>query len=75
MSDRKYGRVVWFRDHKGYGFIRPEDSDDDIFFHWSYLKMEGYKTVKPNALVSFEVGTNHKGPMAVNILFEADGEA
>jgi cold shock protein len=72
MSDRRFGRVVWFKDHKGFGFIRPDNSDEDIFFHWSYLKVEGYKTIKPNAKVSFELGSNHKGVMATNIAIESE---
>lgn len=75
MSERKFGRVLWFKDHKGFGFLRPDDTEEDIFFHWSYLKVEGYKTIKPNQRVSFELGENHKGPMAVAIQLEADDEA
>lgn len=76
MVARSLGRVVWFKDHKGFGFIRPDDSDEDVFFHWSYLKVDGYKTIKPNQRVKFELGENHKGPMAVTIeLIEEDDEA
>lgn len=67
MSARKVGTVVWFRDAKGYGFIRPDDADEDLFFHWSYLQMNGFKSIKADSRVSFEVGANHKGPMAMNI--------
>lgn len=67
---RKIGTVLSFKDHKGYGFIREEDSGNDIFFHWSYLQMDGYKTVKPGIKVSYEVGANHNGPMAVQIRLE-----
>lgn len=72
MAARCNGKVVWFKDHKGFGFIRPDDSDSDVFFHWSYLKQEGYKTIKPDTKVSFDLGENHKGPMAINIEFGAD---
>lgn len=78
-AERRLGRVVWFKDHRGYGqngfgFIRPDGSDEDVFFHWSYLKVDGYKTVRPDARVSFSIGENHKGPMAIAIEIEADQE-
>jgi len=72
MVERRFGNVVWFKDHKGFGFIRPDDSEADVFFHWSYLQLDGYKTIKPNARVSFEIGQNHKGPMATSIEIEPD---
>lgn len=70
QAERRQGVVLSFKDHKGYGFIREENSSKDIFFHWSYLQMDGYKTIKPGTKVSFEVGTNHLGPMAVQIRIE-----
>lgn len=65
---RKEGTVVWFDAKKGIGFIRPVDSEKDVFFHWSYLQVEGYKTVNPDTQVSFRLGENHKGPMAIDIM-------
>jgi len=72
--ERLIGKVVWFSDAKGYGFIKPDGQDDDqgdIFFHWSYLQMHGFKTIKPETVVSFEVGDNHRGPMAVRVNIES----
>lgn len=69
-ADRQRGVVLSFKDHKGYGFIREDSSGNDIFFHWSYLQMDGYKTVKIGAKVSYEVGANHNGAMAVQIRIE-----
>lgn len=69
---RKFGKVVFF--NKGYGFISTEESDlkADIFVHFSQLVMEGYKKLDPGQRVSFEVGMNHKGPMAVNVKVEQE---
>lgn len=66
-TERKLGTVLSFKDHKGYGFIREDSSGNDIFFHWSYLQMDGYKTIKPGSKVSYEIGANHHGAMAVQI--------
>lgn len=68
---RYYGTVLWFGDHLGYGFIDPDDSaQNDIFFHFSYLHMKGWKTIAKGTRVSFEIGRNHKDAMAVKIDFE-----
>lgn len=69
---RLSGTVIWFSDPLGYGFIKPDGDDmKDIFFYYSYLQMDGFKTVKPESRVSFEIGENHRGPMAVKVLFES----
>lgn len=69
---RKLGKVVFF--NKGYGFISTEESGfkSDIFVHFSQIVMEGYKKLEPGQTVSFEVGMNHKGPMAVNVKLESE---
>ena len=69
---RKFGKVVFF--NKGYGFVSTEESNfkQDIFVHFSQIVMEGYKKLEPGQRVSFEVGMNHKGPMAVNVKLESD---
>ena len=60
------GRVKNFNKEKGYGFIKT-DEGKDIFFHYSELKMEGFKTVEANKAVEFEVIETEKGLRAVNI--------
>lgn len=67
---RKFGNVVFF--NKGYGFISTDESGSksDIFVHFSQIVMDGYKKLEPGQRVSFEVGMNHKGPMAVNVKLE-----
>lgn len=69
---RKFGKVVFF--NKGYGFISTEESEfkSDVFVHFSQIVMEGYRKLEPGQRVSFEVGTNHKGPMAVNVKVEPE---
>lgn len=60
------GKVKNFNSVKGFGFITDEEGKD-YFFHFSSLNMEGYKTVKPGALVTFEPTNGEKGLRAVNI--------
>lgn len=60
------GKVKNFNKEKGYGFIKT-DEGKDVFFHYSELKMEGFKTVEPNKSVEFEVIETEKGQRAVNI--------
>lgn len=60
------GKVKNFNNEKGYGFIKTENGKD-LFFHYSELQMEGYKTVNPGANVEFEVIETEKGLRAVNI--------
>ncbi len=61
------GRVKWFNNAKGYGFILPEDGSEDYFAHYSSIVMEGYKTLKAGQLVSFEILEGPKGSHAINI--------
>jgi CspA family cold shock protein len=69
---RKYGKVALFK--KGFGFISTEESGykTDVFVHFSQIVMDGFKKLDPGQRVSFEVGSNHKGPMAVNVKLEPD---
>ena len=55
-----------FNKEKGYGFIKT-DEGKDIFFHYSELKMEGFKTVNANQVVEFEIIETEKGERAINI--------
>ena len=61
------GRVKWFNNAKGYGFILPEDGSEDYFAHYSSIVMEGYKTLKAGQLVSYELLAGPKGSHAINI--------
>jgi CspA family cold shock protein len=61
------GKVKWFNNAKGYGFIIEDGKDEDLFAHYSAIKMEGYKTLKAGQAVSFEIIQGPKGMHAVNI--------
>lgn len=60
------GRVKKFNAEKGYGFITQEDGRD-VFFHYSQLVMEGFKTIEEGAEVEFELVTGDRGDQAHNI--------
>ena len=61
------GKVKWFNTTKGYGFISPADGDDDVFAHFSEIKMEGFRTLKEGQQVEFEVQVGPKGRQAANV--------
>ncbi|MDK1022988.1 MAG: cold shock domain-containing protein [Gammaproteobacteria bacterium] len=61
------GRVKWFNNAKGYGFILPDEGGDDLFAHYSSIIMDGYKTLKAGQSVSYEVLGGPKGSHAINI--------
>lgn len=61
------GTVKWFNDAKGYGFITPDDGDEDLFAHFSAIKMDGFKTLKQGQRVTFDLKEGEKGKQADNI--------
>ena len=61
------GKVKWFNNAKGYGFINEDGKTEDLFAHYSAIIMEGYKTLKAGQAVSFEIIQGPKGLHAVNI--------
>jgi len=54
-TGRVKGKVKWFNNAKGYGFILPEDGSEELFAHYSSIAMDGYKTLKAGQDVDFEV--------------------
>lgn len=61
------GTVKWFNDSKGFGFISPDGGGEDVFAHFSAIQAQGFKTLKENQKVSFDVTTDPKGKQAANI--------
>ncbi|OGT88859.1 MAG: hypothetical protein A2286_10290 [Gammaproteobacteria bacterium RIFOXYA12_FULL_61_12] len=59
------GVVKWFNNAKGYGFVVADESEEDIFIHFSSIGMDGYKTLKEGQRVQFEIGQGPKGLHAV----------
>ena len=62
------GTVKWFNNSKGFGFITTKDINEDIFVHYSSIAMNGYKTLKTNQEVSFDLEKGEKGYHAINIV-------
>jgi len=62
------GKVKWFSDQKGYGFITPDGGTEDLFVHHSEIQGTGFKTLSENDVVEFEVGQGRKGPCATNVV-------
>ena len=62
------GKVKWFNESKGYGFIEPDGGGRDVFVHYSAIQGEGYKTLSEGQVVEFEVTQGDKGPQASNVL-------
>ncbi len=61
------GRVKWFNDMKGYGFIE-RDEGPDVFVHYSAIQSEGFRTLKPNDQVEFDVQDGPKGSQASKVV-------
>ena len=68
------GIVKWFNDAKGFGFITPDAGGADVFIHFSAIAMDGYKSLKQGARVSFDLTDGAKGSHAQNIVQTAPAE-
>ncbi len=61
------GKVKWFNDAKGFGFITPDSGGTDLFAHFSQINSSGFKSLQEGQSVKFEVTQGMKGPQASNI--------
>jgi len=64
---RTIGRVKWFNDQKGFGFITPDGGERDCFVHHSAIQMQGFRTLAEGDRVEFEIVQGDKGPSAQNV--------
>ncbi len=63
----KTGKVKWFNDAKGFGFVTPDDGSKDVFVHFSSIQGEGFKSLAEGDKIEFEVQESDKGPKAANV--------
>lgn len=70
-----YGKVKWFSNDKGYGFIELMGEEDDVFVHFTGIAAEGFKTLREGQKVEFEIAEGARGPQATNVrVQESDTE-
>ena len=61
------GKVKWFNESKGFGFITPDDGGKDLFFHQSEIQMEGFRTLSEGQAVEYSAEEGPKGPAAAGV--------
>ncbi len=67
MTETKQGKVKWFNNSKGYGFIEHPEGGGDIFVHYSAIQGQGYKTLAEGQVVEFELIQGPKGDQAEQV--------
>jgi cold shock protein len=61
------GKVKWFNDQKGFGFITNDDDGKDLFVHHTSIMTEGFRTLQEGQAVEYEIGQGQKGPQATKV--------
>jgi CspA family cold shock protein len=61
------GTVSWFNNAKGFGFLKHEGGPD-VFCHYSAIQIDGYKTLKEDEAIDFDIVQGEKGPQAANVV-------
>ena len=61
------GKVKWFDEKKGFGFITPDEGGEDLFVHYSNISGDGFRSLYENQAVEYEISEGKKGPEAVNV--------
>lgn len=69
---RTTGKVKWFNDAKGFGFITPDEGEKDCFVHYTAIQGTGFRSLREGERVEFEVVQNDRGPAAQNVTRIAD---
>ena len=61
------GKVKWFNENTGYGFIRRETGGNEVYVHYSHIAGEGFRTLSEGELVEFDISEGERGPEARNV--------
>jgi cold shock protein len=68
MAERRQGKVKWFNNSKGYGFIEQAEGGGDVFVHYSEIEGQGYKSLDQGEIVEFDLVERPKGQQAEKVI-------